>query len=871
MLGKWTKTIFGVGFAVLFCCLCVGYAALNDELSITGTVSADPPSYTMADYSLSEGSIPESELAKLMEYVEKVLAEELAKNPDLSEEEIELIQLLAYATWLQENNYLPPDLYYEALYGANIVRFGRLSENAERLAALNQDTLQSVAVDDRGTGGVMLYYGQNTTTGDMETYFLINSTDASKLLKLSPRFLDSLFMNGASSENIREVYFDQNAVDGSGVVSASRMFYANENIKYVDMSGLTDLSNVETMDEMFYNCPNLETLILPTGEGVNFGNSTTSMYRMFYECEKLTELDVTGLNTSSCVNMNEMFARLNLTTLDVSNFDTSKVEDMGGMFAGCTSLTTIYALESFVTDAVTYDWNMFDGCVSLVGGNYTAYDPDHVGSEYAQIDKGPYSEKPGYFTKKYGPPPEPIVSNQLTNIYISSKAEYEAHYADLLARFEQEYPDEYAAMQAELDAFFRDNEDKHIEDTWYSDQGEPFHDSIHNIIYRYLNPRYPDTALPPASWIIMEHAMNPWVTEIVFVDGSNLPENYWRYEALPIDNFGSGGVLVYFEEGWGGTNSLYFVANTSLGFSKIVAADMSSFFQHFPMLESVEFNGALDTSKVTNFSNMFAGCSKLSSVDLGTLDMSRGTNFNGMFSGCSSLTTIKVGQETWNVNGATGDGMFTGCTKLVGGNGTPYSADHTGIDYARVDGGAANPGYFTASNAAVFATPPEGIIELDAEWLLDMSVAMSKRDDVLYLTLTPDEGYALPESVNLTIGETGYTVYTTEARRGENPAGMGFDVLENTIVVSSALFPGESFTVTITGEAIPAPEPTPEVTEPTPTPEVTEPTPTPEVTATPEISATPEPAPTATPEVTPEPEPTPTATPADTPSPTPET
>ena len=42
--------------------------------------------------------------------------------------------------------------------------------------------------------------------------------------------------------------------------------------------------------------------------------------------------------------------------------------------------------------------------------------------------------------------------------------------------------------------------------------------------------------------------------------------------------------------------------------------------------------------------------------------------------------------------------MFRNCTSLVGGAGTTYSslnpADKT---YARVDGGTANPGYFTAT------------------------------------------------------------------------------------------------------------------------------------------------------------------------------
>ena len=44
-------------------------------------------------------------------------------------------------------------------------------------------------------------------------------------------------------------------------------------------------------------------------------------------------------------------------------------------------------------------------------------------------------------------------------------------------------------------------------------------------------------------------------------------------------------------------------------------------------------------------------------------------------------------------------GTFTGCTSLVGGQGTAYDPAHTGADYAHIDGGTSNPGYFTAKDA----------------------------------------------------------------------------------------------------------------------------------------------------------------------------
>ena len=42
--------------------------------------------------------------------------------------------------------------------------------------------------------------------------------------------------------------------------------------------------------------------------------------------------------------------------------------------------------------------------------------------------------------------------------------------------------------------------------------------------------------------------------------------------------------------------------------------------------------------------------------------------------------------------------MFGLSTNLVGGAGTKYDANHVDKTYARIDGGASLPGYFTLKN-----------------------------------------------------------------------------------------------------------------------------------------------------------------------------
>ena len=96
--------------------------------------------------------------------------------------------------------------------------------------------------------------------------------------------------------------------------------------------------------------------------------------------------------------MTSMFNYCSLTSLDLSSFNTSKVASMIGMFYYCSNLQTIYVGNGWSTAAVTNSTNMFTNCTSLVGGQGTTYDANHIDKAYAHIDGG--TSNPGYFTAK---------------------------------------------------------------------------------------------------------------------------------------------------------------------------------------------------------------------------------------------------------------------------------------------------------------------------------------------------------------------------------------------------------------------------------------------------------------------------------------
>ena len=100
-------------------------------------------------------------------------------------------------------------------------------------------------------------------------------------------------------------------------------------------------------------------------------------------------IDVTELDTSNTVSMNNMFAGCaGLTSLDLTSFDTASLKNADAMFKGCENLTTVFTSNTFAEGLESGD-GMFESCASLIGGRGTAYDAARVDKDYALSDGGP--------------------------------------------------------------------------------------------------------------------------------------------------------------------------------------------------------------------------------------------------------------------------------------------------------------------------------------------------------------------------------------------------------------------------------------------------------------------------------------------------
>ena len=400
------------------------------------------------------------------------------------------------------------------------------------------------------------------------------------------------------------------------VTNMSWMFYNCSKLTSLDVSQF-NTSEVTDMSYMFDNCRTLTSLDLS-----HFNTSkVTYMYEMFNGCSGLTSLDLSSFSTSKVTSMSYMFNGCSgLTSLDLSSFNTANVTGMIYMFNGCTNLQTIYVGNGWITAAVTNSGYMFDKCNSLVGGQGTTYDANHVDKTYAHIDGG--TSNPGYFTEWKEAYACYTPSNTTLTFYYDSQRS--------------------SRTGTTYDLNTGDN------DTGWENDG-----TNANVTKVLFDPSFAN-ARPTTTYSWFYNMRNlQSITGMSYLNTSEVTNMGWMF-----------------------TNC-----------NKLTSLDVSHF----------------NTSKVIYMNQLFSGCTGLTSLDLSSFNTSNVTiKMSSMFYNCYNLRTIYVGNG-WSTAAVTSStNMFYNCSSLVGGQGTTWnSSNPTDKTYAHIDGGPSNPGYFTAKNAAL--------------------------------------------------------------------------------------------------------------------------------------------------------------------------
>ena len=537
-------------------------------------------------------------------------------------------------------------------------------------------------------------------------------------------------------------------IEGLEYLSSSDIKYTNcyifagcSSLTTLDLSSF-DTSKVTDMHGMFSGCRSLTTLDLS-----NFDTSkVTDMSNMFKDCSDLNNIDLSSFYTDHVKNMSGMFQNCsNLTTLNLCTFLISSDVNISNMFKDCSNLTTIYYHNSW---AQLSSDDVFEGCVSLVGGTGMTYNPDKT--------SGIYADNNGYLT--YRQSPEPYTSYKNGTLTFCNDLFWDAHIGTYSLNEGLDIPGWVADHAADITKVVFNDEFSNVLPTttryWFysmsklrqitglqnlntsevTDMGHMFQGctsliNLHTENFDTGNVADMEGMFQDCSSITYFDLSNfstdnLELTKFMFkgcsamttldiihlhtqnvIDMQGMFEDCTQLKNIDVTFLKTGNVtnMSNMFKNCLNVNSL-FISN----FKTDHVTDMKGMFYNCATLTSLDLS-SFETGNVTNMNGMFYGCSNLTSLDVSGFDISSVTDMSNMFNKCNKLETIYASSD-WSLTGAYASDMFLNCNSLKGGLGTVYNSAHVDLNYARIDGGTLSPGYFTEAIPTPYAVLKDGVL-----------------------------------------------------------------------------------------------------------------------------------------------------------------
>ena len=384
---------------------------------------------------------------------------------------------------------------------------------------------------------------------------------------------------------------------------------------------------------------------------------------LFHSYADLDSVDLNNVNTSEMTNAEYMFGYCSkLTSLDLTKWDTGKVTNMGGMFLECQNLTTVN-LSGWNNTNLTTIWNMFGYCPNLKSVNLSGWRTDSLTDMSYMFQ----------VCKKL----ETVNLSGWNNNKLNDMSYVFQHCENLK---DVNFEGFNTSNVSNMNLLFFNCQSLTSLDISDWDTGNVTDMRLMFALCKGL------TSLD----------IGGWNTGKV----TNMRNMFQSCSSLTSLDIGGWNTVSATEM----TQMFYDCTGlTSLdlsGWNTSNVTILGSMFGGCTGLTSLNISG-WNTSNVLTTSNMFEGCTGLTELDLSGWDTGKTYGMSNMFAGCSNLATIYAGEDWTTENVTYSSGMFTDCTKLVGGKGTAYDPSHTDAEYAHIDGGADNPGYFTAKTTAL--------------------------------------------------------------------------------------------------------------------------------------------------------------------------
>ena len=443
---------------------------------------------------------------------------------------------------------------------------------------------------------------------DIETTNIKNIVFDESFKTYAPTSLVQFFSSCSTLETISGLEY----LNTANVKYMSGMFFDCKKLSSLDLSKF-NTEKVESMVEMFSNCSALSSLNLS-----NFKTKEVKyMSNMFWGCSALTSLDLSKFNTEKVTDMSDMFYGCQkLSSLDLSNFNTEKVENMMGMFFSCSALTSL-DLSNFNTKKVRYMNSMFNACSALT----TIYAGDKFVT--TKVENGSYMFSG--CTKLKG--------------FDSSMIDHKK-------------------ANCGTDGYFTPG-------CAYAE----FDNATGTLTFRYKGVK------PAGAYDLNVESNDPgWNAQSANIKKVIFDASFAN--ARPTSCCWWFGNCFYLTEIDGIEN-----LNTQN------VTDMRDMFTCCYALTSLDVSN-FNTQNVEDMTDMFLGCEGLSLLDLSNFNTERVENMSSMFSGCSTLQTIFASDKFVTDKVFEGDDMFISCENLKGF--IDYNPDKTDKTYANY-----TTGYFT--------------------------------------------------------------------------------------------------------------------------------------------------------------------------------
>ena len=435
----------------------------------------------------------------------------------------------------------------------------------------------------------------------------------------------------------------------------SWMFENCKNLTEIDLSGV-DTSHVISMSALFYDCEELQTI---SGLDTFDTSNVVNMSYMFLNCYKLPSLDLRNFDTSKVNSMDSMFYHCkNLTSLNVSSFDTSNVTTMWGMFCYCENLISL-DLSNFVTSKVTQMEDMFSGCYSLTSLDLSSFDTSLVTNMSYMFSSCENLETLNVSSFDTG---------NVTNMNSMFRECYKLEELDI-SSFDTANVEGMYLMFTDSDALNKIKLGENFT-VWHEDgrlpEGNWKHETKNlSMTAAQLQSEYPANASTWAGWWTRDFAY-----AILRSDGDLIfTRSAFYYENESVGTLTDLKGRTFTGTIYNGIEDEYFYPYWSSDqIIRVYAVDtikpktMQYWFNYAVNLVSFDASN-FDTSECTSMYCMFRYCSNLEQIDLHTFDTSKVTSMNCLFAGDTKLRQVNVsGFDTSQVTDMSW--MFSDCFSL---------------------------------------------------------------------------------------------------------------------------------------------------------------------------------------------------------------